>query len=230
MADGMQIGQWHLRRGYSSRFIVNAKRHQLWRFGGGASARSIRRNYEWLKKTQRIIAVPRALGLWSVGPGVISCEALVPGKPLAPADITPGRVSEILKALAPLYNSQLFIHGDLTHRNILWDGQQLYFIDGDRSTLAAPELDVWLLLADSIAHIEGRGSHRQFIQQLINSNPEDEPYRPAVEKLYDIIPKLQDRRRHWPRLWGQFMARCLAHSVADCHRRGKSIHWLDGLA
>lgn len=237
MADHLQLGPWQWRRGYSSRFIVNTERQQLWRFGWGARARSIKRNYEWLEKTQNVVAVPRALGLWSVGLVVISCEALAPGEPLAPADITPERVNEILVALAPLYNSQTFIHGDLTHRNILrarqdsgQAAQKFYFIDGDRSTLAAPEFDVWLLLADSIAHSQGQSSHRLFIKQLIDTSPEDEPYRSAVEKLYDLVPKLQGRRLHWPRLWGQFVARCLAHSVVDCRRRGKAIDWVDGLA
>lgn len=230
MADRMRLGQWQLRHGYSSRFIVNTERQQLWRFGWASRAQSIKRNYEWLERTQKVIAVPRPLGLWPVGPVVVSCESLVPGKPLEPADITPERTHEILAALAPLYERSLFIHGDLTHRNILLDNAQLYFIDGDRSTTAPPEFDVWLLLADSIAHREGRGSHRQFIQQLVNTSPEDEPYRSAAEGLYQLVPRAQGRRSHWPRLWGQFVVRCLAHSVADCRRREKSIHWLDGLA
>jgi thiamine kinase-like enzyme len=148
-------------------------------------------------------------------------------------------VGAILSTIAPLYTSSLLsnpegsvvalTHGDLTHRNILSGSQGLYFIDGERSGMAPPEFDVWLLLADSIAHSSGRGSHAEFIQQVWRTSPEETPYRASVEKLYELVPGVANNRARWTALWQSFTAHCLFHSITDCLRRGKSLDWLDGL-
>lgn len=224
----MQVGNWQLARSYGSRLLINKKRQALWRFGWGRQGQGVLHNYTWLQKVAGVIPAPKPRTLRQYGPLVVSSESYVPGKPLAPHDITLEKVGDILAALAPLYRLSI-IHGDLTHRNILSGSDGFYFIDGDRSEVAPPEFDVWLLLADSIAHSNGRGSHAEFIQQVWRTSPNETPYREATEKLYAMVPELADNRTLWPQLWQRFTARCLVHSITDCLRRGKSLDWLDGL-
>lgn len=235
----MQVGQWQLAKSYGSRLIINKKHRTLWRFGMGEQGAGVRHNYRWLEKVLGVIPAPAPRQLRTLGPLVISSESYVTGRPLTPQEITSDRVDSILTHLAPMYRKWLriegeagsttLIHGDLTHRNVLVAGGALHFIDGDRSGVSFPEFDVWLLLADSLVHAKGGVSHREFIQLLMKSSPEVDPYRRATLKLYEGVPEMAGNRLLWPRLWSQFLVRCISHSRRDCLRRGKSIDWLDGL-
>lgn len=235
----MQIGHTRIVSSYSSRVLINEARGVVWRYGFGSKAEAVRRNYRWLTQAYSAIPVPKPLQLRQVGPVVVASESYVAGLPLVVSDITEEGVALILAALGPLYGTfgrvehgryVSLIHGDLTHRNILQTAAGFAFIDGDRSTLAPPEFDVWLLLADAAIHRAGAATHRTFIAQLLRHRPDDEPYRTAARQLYALLPAAAGNEALWSALWTQFVARCLAHSVRDCQRRGKSLDWLDDLS
>lgn len=197
-------------KGYASRLLIDAKGKKVWRYGWGRAGESIKHNYTWLQKACAVIPTPKPLSFHQFGPLIITSETFIAGRPLTPQEASGEYFKLIMATIAPLYQKTKLIHGDLTHRNILLDAHsKIYFIDGDGGPAyagqASPEFDRWLLQADARAHLGGHTSHRKFIQQLLNSPLSDSP------------------------LWPKFIARCLAHSVRDCVRRGKSLDWLDEL-
>lgn len=193
-------------KGYASNLIIDQARGRVWRYGWGKAGASVERNYQWLQQVHNIIPTPKPLSFYQFGPFILTSETYIAGRPLTPQEASGEYFNLIMSTIAPLYQKTKLIHGDLTHRNILLDAHsKIYFIDGDRSQAGPPEFDRWLLLADAKAHLEGHTSHHKFIQQLLAANPPNSP------------------------LWAKFIARCIAHSVADCVRRGKSLDWLDEL-
>lgn len=199
----------HLVKGYASNLIIDEAREKVWRYGWGSASQGIKRNFSWLQKVHGIIPTPKPLAIYQFGPFILTSETFIAGRSLTAQEALGSHLDQIIATIAPLYKQTKLIHGDLTHRNILLTSQGLYFIDGDRSEIDSAEFDHWLLLADAAAHRDGPTSHRAFIRQLLHNKP---------LASMDQMP-----------LWTRFVARCLAHSVRDCMRRGKSLDWLDEL-
>ena len=234
----MQLGRFRIISGYASRIVVDTKANVVWRYAFGAGREGIRQNYGWLRKSQGIVPAPVPILVKRIGPLLATCEEYIPGRRLNAADITPSAAQDVLRMVVPLYREyglpeeriyKTLIHGDLTFRNILCGTQTLFCIDGDRSTMAPPEFDVWLLVADAEIHKKGSASHKKFLQYLWNSAPSDELFRVATEALYECLPDARTNKKYWGTIWTSFLTRCLAHSVRDCMRRGKSIAFLDEL-
>lgn len=234
----MWLGQTRWACGYTSRVLINEKRKVVWRYGLGQTGERVRRNYQWLQQAYPVLSTPQPISTQQIGPLVVTSESYLVGQPLKPHEITSEMVATILRALTPLYGRYgkeqpgayiTLIHGDLTHRNILSGPAGLSFLDGDRSEMAPPEFDVWLLVADAMLHRSTHASHRLFLRQVWHSRPTDVPYRDMVQKLYEAVPAAAVNEALWETLWSTFVARCLVHSISDCVRRRKPLDFLDGL-
>lgn len=119
------------------------------------------------------------------------------------------------------------IHGDLTFRNIMLNGDRVVFLDFDRWGVDFPEFDVFLFYIDSLTHRQTPVTYETFLTHLIQFI-KGRMNVPEIETLYNVNPEFNVNRRFDRDIRNLFLYRTLVHILQSFdNRESRPLRLLD---
>ena len=123
--------------------------------------------------------------------------------------------------------ARTYIHGDLTFRNVLVDGNRILFFDFDRSAIDFPEFDVPLFYFDQRTHqnrIASYDVYFDYIMQFIRGETDVK----FLEDFYKINPVFSGNKQMAQMIRCLFLYRALLFSLYDLNEKdGSALNRFD---
>lgn len=119
------------------------------------------------------------------------------------------------------------IHGDLTFRNIVLNGDKFAFLDFDRWGVDFPEFDIFLFHIDNLTHREKSVTYKVFftyIMQFVKGRRDVS----AIETFYDVNTEFNINKRFENDIKNLFLYRTLVHILQSFdNRESQPLRLLD---